>query len=197
MERTIFKSSVSFLPIAFGLIGASFFFAISYYLLSGFTKRESSNNGDLIAFCILVGVFVFFGLLSLFLVFNMKTIVLTNKNLIIKRPLLFLKFVIPLENIKNISEEDYEINSASNSRKINVYKGEKMTIEIQKGKKIVFTSFEISEYDDLVEYLKNIEFNTSNAMIKNDYSNTSKVYSWLLFIFILTIILIYNIVNSR
>ncbi|QOG02056.1 hypothetical protein [Flavobacterium sp. MDT1-60] len=198
MEKNIFKSTVSFLPIGFGLIGASFFFAISYYLSSGFTKPESSTNGDLIAFCILIGVFCFFGLLSLFMIFNIKTITLTNKNLVIERPLLFLKFVIPLENIQNIHEEDYEINSAANSRKITVYKGEKMTIEIQKGKKIVFTSFEISEYDDLAQYLKNIEFNiTDNAIIKKDYSNKSKVYSWLLFIFILTIILIYQLLKSR
>lgn len=198
MEKSIFKSTVSFLPIGFGLIGASFFFAISYHLSSGFIKRQSSNSGDLIAFCILTGVFLFFGLLSLFLIFNIKTITLTSKNLIIERPLLFLKLIIPLENIKSIKEEDYEINSASNSRKINVYKGQKMTIEIQKGKKIVFTSFEISEYDDLVQYLKNIDFNTPNdAIIKSDYSNKFKVYSWLLFIFILTILLIYNLAKSR
>ena len=198
MEKNIFKSTISFLPIAFGLIGATFFFAISYHLSSGFKKPESSTNGDLIGLWILIGVFCFFGLLSLFIIFDVKTITLTNKNLIIERPLLFLKFIIPLENIINIIEEDYEINSAANSRKINVYKGEKITIEIQKGKKIVFTSFEISEYDDLAQYLKNIEFDTTDtAIIKKDYSNNFKAYSWLLFIFILTIILIYKLLKSR
>lgn len=156
MEINIFKSKVSFLPIVWGIVGATFFFAISYYLINQERLNSTSTEtGDLIAFGILVGVFLFFAFLSLFIIFTIKTITLTNKNLIINRPLLFYKLIIPLENIENIREEDYEINSAANRRKINVYKGEKITLEIKTRKKIVFTSFEINEYDDLVHHLKN------------------------------------------
>ncbi|UOK42158.1 MULTISPECIES: hypothetical protein [Flavobacterium] len=197
METTIFKSKVSFLTIGFGLIGAVFMIALSLpLLLSKWSK--SSDNVNLIICWIIIGCFWLVSLLCLYILFNVKTFTLTNKNLIINRPLLFLNLKIPLENIKSINEEDYEINSAANSRKINVYNGEKMTLELQNGKKVIFTSFEISEYDDLVQNLKNIKLNVNhNGIIKNDHSNKFQVYPLLLFLIILTMIIIFSLIKEK
>lgn len=155
METSVFKSKMSFLPLFFGLIGAIFFFSISYYLISARSvKPQSSDQSELIGFWILTGLFLFFALLSLFTILSVKTITLTDQNLSINRPLLFFKSTISLDHIKSVHEEDYEINSVANSRKVTVYKGKKTILETQKGKKIIFTSFDISEYDDFVYYLK-------------------------------------------
>ncbi|UOK42232.1 MULTISPECIES: hypothetical protein [Flavobacterium] len=199
METTIFKSKVSFLTIGFGLIGAVFMIALSLpLLLSKWVKPESSDNVNSIICWSIISCFWLVALSCLYILFNVKTFTLTNKNLIISRPLLFLSLKIPLENIKNINEEDYEINSTANSRKINVYNGEKMTLELQNGKKVIFTSFEISEYDDLVQNLKNIKLNVNNnGTIKNDRSNKFQFYPLLLFLIILTIIIIFSLIKKK
>jgi hypothetical protein len=147
----------------------------------------------------LLGIFVFFSTACFLLLLSIKTIVLTDKNLIIKRPLLLIKLTIPLSNIKNIVDEEYKINSSHGWSTFHVFSGDQIIIELKNGKKKKFNSFEMSDYYLLTKNLnKLLRSNNKLKFVDNENQLTNKQegYGWLVFVILLTFGLIYSIIRQ-
>jgi hypothetical protein len=199
-EINIITTKPSLKTIGFGLLGTLFFGAFAYLILfSEWTVDKGTDyNTGITIIWIVLGGFIFFSVSCLITVLRLKIIILTNHNLIIKRPLLFLKIIIPLGNIKKIRDEVYKIDSSHGGSSFNVYNGHKMILDFYDGKKRSINSFEISDYYALNQKLKNIKRQNKNIENDNyDYSNKLEGYGWLLFVLILTIGFIYSLIKQK
>jgi hypothetical protein len=140
-ETKILTTRPSIKAIGFGLVGTIFFGAFTYLMLptSKWTVAEGTDYRTGMAIMwIVLGIFIFFSSSCLLLLLSLKTIVLTDKKIVIKRPLLLFKFTIPLSNIKKIVASDYQINPSHRGIDLNVFSGEQTIIELKNGKKIKF-----------------------------------------------------------
>ncbi|MEZ2335747.1 hypothetical protein [Mucilaginibacter sp. RCC_168] len=99
---------------------------------------------------VIVSVFLFFAITSLWMLLNIKIIILTNSELIIRKPLLFLHKSIPLIRITSIRQSDDPVEISQNFRTTGIYTGKKTTIQLTNGDKIKFSSMEIGGYKGLI-----------------------------------------------
>ncbi|AXE17470.1 hypothetical protein DR864_06865 [Runella rosea] len=148
---------------------------------------------------IVLGVFVFFTLACLWTIFTIKTIVLTSKTLIIKRPFLLLQKTVPIDNIRQVTERTFKINPTVRWTTYNVYEGKQILIECFQGKSILLNSFEISDYYNLTKQLSKLrrEKNNGSGKQNEDLKNENQGYGWLVFVALLTIGLIYSIIKQK
>ncbi len=157
-ETNILTTRPSVRSIGFPLFGTIFFGSFSYLIWT--TKWNIADNTDyqtaMTIIRIILILFVFFSAGCLLMLLSIKTICLTNKHLIIKRPLLLFKRVVSLSNINKVSKGDYKINATHRSTDYKIYKGEKTIVELKIGKRIEFNSFEISGYDTLTNNLRRL-----------------------------------------
>jgi hypothetical protein len=201
IEITMLKTKPSLRTIGWGLFGALLFGTFTYQVSSiVWTVSEGTNDIiDMIIGVVILGMFIFFTIGSLWTFLSIKTIVLTNKNLIIKRPFLLLKNTVPIENIRKITESKYKINPKVRGSNYEIYKGKQILIECFNGKSILLNSFEISDYYLFVSKLKKLKsdkinnFNENNENLKND----NQGIGWLLFVILFTIGLIYSIIKLK
>ncbi len=202
-SETIFMTiRPSLKAIGYALFGTIFFGAFVYLMLPP-SKWKVADGTDhttgMVIMWVLLGIFVFFSTACFVLLLSIKTIILTDKNLIIKRPLLLFKLTIPLSNIKNIEDEEFKINSSNGWRTFNVFSGDQIIIELKNGKKKKLNSFEMSDYYLLTKNLnKHLRSNNKLKFVDNENLLTNKLegYGWLVFIILLTLGLIYAIIRE-
>jgi hypothetical protein len=201
-ETTILITKPSIKIICVGLLGTIFFGAFIYLMLPPLLSSKVTVTGidyktGIIMTWALCGVFVFFSLYSLWTILYIKIIKLTDKNLIIKMPFLLLNKFIPLNNIKIITEKDFQINPLISGRTINVYNGRQIIIEFKNGKKIKLNSYEIPQLRSLTSKLNKLSRSSEKMKLENNedtYQNKYEGYGWLIFILILTLGLVYSII---
>ena len=201
-ETNILTTRPSIKTIGCALVGIIFFGAFAYLMLpiSKWTVADGTDYTiGMIIMWIILGVFLFFSTSCFLWLLSLKTISLTDKNLIIKRPLLMFKVTIPLSNIKSMINGDYQINTSYKWTDFNVFSGDQTIIELRSGKKIKFNSFEISDYNVLTKNLNKIlrlkkqsEFTGNENLTTNKYEG----YGWLVFIILLTFGLVYSIIRQ-
>ena len=195
------KTKPSIKTIGFGLSGTLFFGALANLLFKAkMTVQGIDYNTGMIIKWVFIGVLIFFSLWSLFSLLNIKTVVLTDKKLIIKRPLLLLKTIIPLSNIKSITEGPFKIKTTYRSSNYNVYNGRQISIEFLSGKTIKLNSFEISDFSNLTsllsKFLKDNRTKKSNEkedLLQNKFSG----YGFLILLVLLTFGLIYSLLKQK
>jgi hypothetical protein len=200
-NNIILTTKPSILTIGFGLAGTLFFGAFVYLMTSSewtVTDGTDYTTGMIINWIIL-GVFVFLTLGCLWTILTIKTIVLTSETLIIKRPFLFLKKIVPIDNIRQLTESSFKINPTIRWTNYNIYDGNKILIECFQGKSILLNSFEISDYYKLIKQLNKLRRNKKNNFddTSEDLKNENQGYGWLVFIFMLTIGFIYSIFRQK
>ena len=202
LEQNILTTRPSFKTIGFGLLGTVFFGAFVYLMLT--SKWSIADGTDyktgMTIMWVTLGVFVFFSVACFFWALSVKTVVLTNKSLIIKRPLFLLKLTVPLSNIKAIREKDYEINTTHDWIDYNIFKGDETIIELKSGKRIKLNSFEISDYYTLTKNLNKLLRNNKQLKLPDDMrveTNRYEGYGWILFLVLLTFGLVYSIIRQK
>jgi hypothetical protein len=197
----ILTTRPSLRTIGFGLFGALFFGAIVYLMTSlKWTVADGTDfKTGMTIMWIILGVFVFFTIGCLWTILTIKTIVLTSKNLIIKRPFLLLKKTVPLDNIRQVTESTFKINPTVRWTTYNVYEGKQILIECFQGKSILLNSFEILDYYNLTKQLNKLrrEKNNNSDDHNEDLKNENQGYGWLVFVALLTIGLIYSIIKQK
>lgn len=153
-ENTKITANPSLLQIGYSLCGILFFSSITYYIYdSEWRMKESSDS---IMMWILISLFGLFVLINLYLLLNSKKVILTNESLIISYPFLFYRKNIDLNTISTVKEDDYIIRLSRNSSIIEIFNGKKTILKLYESKKIIITSFEVTNYKNLAENLRNI-----------------------------------------
>lgn len=187
--------------IGFGLFGALFFGSFVYLMASSeWTVADGTDyKTGMTIMWIVLGAFVFFMLACLWATLTIKTIVLTSKTLIIKRPFLLLKKTVPIDNIRQVTESTFKINPTVRWTTYNVYEGKQILIECFNGKSILLNSFEISDYYNLTKQLNKLrrDKDKKSEDYYEDLKNENQGYGWLIFVALLTIGLIYSIIKQK
>ena len=188
-------SNPSFLQIGFCIFGMLFSSSIGFLVYdSEWILNDTSDNVMMWAIVIL---FALLSIACFYLLLCTKKIELTNDALLIIYPFIFYSKKIDFNDIKKVSESNYNVKSSHDFKTIEVYNGRKITIEMFDSKKIIITSFEITNYQLLAKNLKNIttsyfKLNTEGENVKN-----TQGYGWLIFIIILTLGLIISIIQRN
>ncbi|KAF2331657.1 hypothetical protein [Flavobacterium nitrogenifigens] len=195
MNNNKIIANPSFLQIGFSIFGMLFFLSSAYLVYNH--EVESYQKGDYLGMWIIISLFCFFALGCLYMLLCSKKVELTNEFLSIEYPLLFKTKKVSLDDIKKVSEGNHQINSSHNFSRIEVYNGQKITVEFFELKKITITSFEVSNYEILAQNLKNVtksyfKLHTGNKSIKS-YQG----YGWLIFIIILTVGLVFSLIQKN
>lgn len=200
METTILTTKPSKEVIFISIIGTLFFGAFTYGLISNKWNVDSDTNFDMgmVIMWIITLAFIFFTFGCFSLLIFIKTICLTDQNLIIKRPLLLYKQIIPLKQIKRISEQDYKVNPSNRGVRLNVYNGFQCNIELLSGKIIKFNSFEIPEYYELKYHIQNgiKKRDIKQMMNQPEFKIKVNLIGWIVFMALLTFGLIYSMING-
>ncbi|BAU52816.1 hypothetical protein MgSA37_00979 [Mucilaginibacter gotjawali] len=93
--------------------------------------------------------------MALWLVITFKVCYLTDTELIISRPFIFFRRVVPRANISNISEKDSQIDIDRTGFSRNMVKiGETAILLLKNGKKLQISSVNIGRYHELIKKLK-------------------------------------------
>ena len=203
-EIIIIKSKPSAKTIGFSFCGTIFFGTFAYILLSAEWNISADTNflAATIIMYILCGVFLFFAVWCFWEFLRVKTVILTNKRLIIKRYLLFFQKNIPINNIKDISESPYTISGSGRGSIYQVYDGKQVQIKLKKGKSIKLNSFEIADYYSLIGHLQAIS-KDKNAFLRKKMECESSIryryqgYGWLLFVIIMTLGLVISVIKQK
>lgn len=201
-ETNIITIRPSIKAIGYALFGAIMFGAFAYLMLPPSEWKVAEGTDyitGMVFMWLLLGIFVFFSSACFLLLLGIKTIVLTDKNLIIKRPLLLLKLTIPLTNIKSMVNEEYKINSSHGWRSFHVFSGDQIVIELKNGKKKKFNSFEMSDYYLLIKNLNKLLRSNNNLKFveyENQLTNKYEGYGYLVFVMLLTFGLVYSIIRQ-
>lgn len=193
-ETTKIVANPSLLQIGFSISGILFFSSITCYIYN--SEWILNENSDKILIWILLLLFSFFTLCSLYSLINSKKVILTNETLTITYPLLFYKKNIDFDNVNKVIEDNYDVKSSHDFSTIEVYNGKKTIIELFESKKIVITSFEVTNYKNLAKNLRNITKSYYKIKIEDDTLKNTQGYGWLVFILLLTFGLIISIIQK-
>lgn len=185
----------SLLQIGFSIMGFLFPSTIIFLICSSEWKTHNDTETNLI--WIMVFLFAFFALGSLFMLFSSKKVTLTNTILTISYPLIFYKRNIDFDDVYKVKETKYNIEGSRDFSTFDIYSGNKIIIELYNSKKIIVTSMEITNYTILAKNLKNIT--TSYFKLKRDSTNfkNSQGYGWLIFIIVLTFSLLFSLIQKK
>jgi hypothetical protein len=198
MESDIIKTKPSINLIAFGILGTLFFGSFTYIVLSKALNVNTDIDLRLIIIWITAAMLAFFTSACFAMLLSLKTITLTHQMLIIKRPLLFYEKIVPIENMRSISEKDYNINPSHDGSKISVYTGRQTIIELTNDKIIKFSSFEIPEYLEIKDRIKRVlNKNLSHKTDIKYHNKESILFFWIILMSLLTIGLIYLIFKGN
>lgn len=159
-EIVLFNATPSLIVVGFGIVGFIFMSAICYLIYSSnnFSEIYSLEQGQhLETFILLSLCFLLFGgfaLMSLTMVFNIKFITLTNKRIVMRKPLLLYKKGFYISDIELIDIKKKEVNN----RKLGgLYSGEKTTILFKNKKRISYESIELYGYIQLNSMIGRIQ----------------------------------------
>lgn len=185
----------SLLQIGFSIMGFLFTSSIIFLICS--TDWITHNDTETNVIWIIVFLFAFLALGSLFMLFSSKKVILTNTTLTISYPLIFYKRNINFDDVYKVTETKYNIQGSRDFSTYDIYNGNKIIIELYNSKKTIVTSMEITNYTILAKNLKNIT--TSYFKLKSDYTNfkNSQGYGWLIFIIVLTFSLLFSLIQKK
>jgi len=129
--------------------------AYTFWTSSADANSNTSETATLVIRVIFAGFVLLFGLIALWIVITFKVCYLTDTELIIRRPFVFFRQVVPRADIKNISEKDSEIdiNNKGFSRDM-VKIGETAVLLLKNGKKLQISSVNVGRYHELIKKLK-------------------------------------------
>lgn len=188
-ENTKIIASPSLIQIAFGIISTLFPSGFVYLIYS--SEIVGNDQTTKILYHLTAGFFILAAILSfIYMIVLSKKITLTNDLLEIYYPILFHTKKIYFEEIKKVSIKKYNIKSSHDFSTNEIYSGTKIVMELYESKNIEITSFEVSNYKNLAENLKNVT--TSYFKIRIDQHNKTLndtkiiVYFWLFLACVLT-----------
>lgn len=194
-ENNKIIANPSILQIGFSFFGMLFSSTFAYLMYN--SKWVIHNQTDYVMLSIFNAIFCLFALACLYMLLSSKKIELTNKTLSISYPYIFRKKIIDFNDICKVVEDNYNMESSHDFRKIEIYKGRKITLELFESKKIVITSFEITNYNVLANNLKNITKTYFKLRIENQNLKNIQGYGWLIFIAILTLGLLISVITEQ
>jgi len=195
MSNNKIIANPSLLQIGFSIFGMLFFFSAAYLVYN--PEVESYQKTDYRAMWVIISLFCFFAIGCLYMLLSSKKVELTDEFLSIEYPLLFKAKKVSLDDIKKVTESNYNVQSSHDFKTIEVYNGRQIKIEFFELKKLTITSFEVTNYKILAQNLKNVtksyfKLHTENKNIKN-----SQGYGWLIFIIVLTVGLIISLIQKN
>ena len=171
-SKLLIKTTPNPLPIMWGAIGFIFMGFLCFLTYNSVVNIRYDDNNSKMAAYVVLSCFVFFSIWSLSMIIKLKIVILTNTDLIIKFPLLFYKNVIPLNQISEIKETNFNVNPNVKGQIYKIHTGKKCIILLKSQESTSFNSFEILEYNDLTRKLyiaKNRVKDDSNRLeIKNE-----------------------------
>ncbi|MFC0779345.1 hypothetical protein [Flavobacterium sp. HJSW_4] len=195
MSNNKIIANPSSLQIGFSIFGMLFFLSIGYLVYN--PELEPYQKADYRAMWVIISLFCFFALGCLYMLLSSKKVELTDEFLSVEYPLLFKTKKVSLDDIRKVSEGNYQINSSHDSSRIEVYKGRQITIEFFELKKITITSFEVSNYEILAQNLKNVTKSYFKLHTGNKNIKSFQGYGWLIFIIILTVGLLISLIQKN
>jgi hypothetical protein len=154
-SEEISKTKVKLFTVGIYLLATCFFGYIAYVVISSpMTDSNDTSGKDLLyTKWIVFGLFFSFSIGCFYYVVALKTYALTNKNIIIRYPLLFYRKAIPIDCVEKMFEKDISVNMSRGLSDVAIYKGKETTVELTNGKKIKFDSLSFSNY---LEFKNNI-----------------------------------------
>lgn len=179
-ERTIIVGNPNLLLVGMGIFTLLLSLTIAYYTFNRkyFTEITVEN----VFVWVFAGLIALFAFLSIYMIFTLKKVTLTNTGLNLSYPFLNSSRDISFDDICKVYDQDYYIKGSHNYRLYDIYKGKKIIIELYEAKNIVITSLEVTNYAILAQNLKNIT--KSYFKIKTQYYdnvvNTQR-YGWFVF----------------
>ncbi len=157
-EKYIFRTRPAYFFLGFSLIVAAFCIwgTFAFWEASFEPSGDTSQTTILVIRIIFTAVILAFGLSFLWIVVTLKICYLTDQELIISRPILFTKLVLPRSEIINISEADSKIDlNAKNLNRPDWFKiGDTATLLLKNGKKIQLSSVNVGRYRELIKKLR-------------------------------------------
>jgi len=179
-EDTTIVGNPNLLLLGFGIFAILLSATTAYYTFNLKYFTEISLENSLVwVFAFFIAVFAF---LSVYMIFTLKKVTLTNTGLNISYPFLNTSRDISFDDVCKVYDQDYDIKGSHNYKLYDIYKGKKTIIEIYDAKNIVITSLEVTNYAILAQNLKNIT--KSYFKIKTHYYenivNTQR-YGWFVF----------------
>ena len=185
----------SALQIGFSIFGILFFSTIAFYIYD--SEWIIDDETDNMMIWILISLFCFLAIACLYMLLVSKKVELTNETLSISYPYIFQTKTIDFDDVRKVTEENYKAQSSHDFRKIEIYNGRKITLEFFESKKIVITSFEVTNYNSLANNLKNITKTYFKLRIENQNMKSTQGYGWLIFIVILTLGLLISVIEKH
>ncbi|MCC9070507.1 hypothetical protein LNQ49_02695 [Flavobacterium sp. F-65] len=194
-ENNRIIANPSTLQIGFSIFGMFFFSTIAYFIYDSEWIIDEESDNTLI--WILISLFCFFALASFYMLLSSKRVELTAETLSITYPYIFQTKIIDFDDVRKVTEGNYNVQSSQDFRKVEIYNGRKITLELFESKKIVITSFEVTNYNLLASNLKNITRSYFKLRIENQNSKSTQGYGWLIFIVILTLGLLISVIGKH
>jgi hypothetical protein len=201
-DDLIIKTGLSIRQLIFGILGALFFGVFACQIITSPIKvahGTDKQTGTIIVYIILA-LFTAFSILCAAMALCAKTYVLNANLLIIKRPLLLIKRIVPLTDIKHMREKTHDMKSSYRGSEFTVYSGLQTVITLKNDKKITIKSFETGNYKLLISNLfAQFKQRNSNPLLttKSKYAiNDWQGYGWIILLAILTAGLIYSLITS-
>lgn len=195
----ILTTKPSFRAIILGIWGSLFFGAFVYMMVSSewAVAKGANDNTEITILWVLLCSFIFFTLSSLCAILTVKIIILTSESIIIKRPFILLKKTIYLDNIKQITESEFKLNTTSGSTTYTLYEGNKISVELFHGKSFSINSFEISDYYKFTNQLKKLKYSKYKSLCKGKSLNESYGYCLITIAILLLFGLIYSLFMQK
>lgn len=151
-----YQSKPPYVLMLFGIAGSLFFGYWAQALYQSININKSANSGaaETIIY-VMMAAFIFFALGSFWLAIGMQQYMITESELIIKRPLFFGGRRISIADIEKIEESDDDIKTMNHGLTgETVWYGRKAILKLKNGKKIKISSIEVGGYNILVTKLK-------------------------------------------
>ena len=146
------KTIPNFFFIGFCILSAIGFAFIAYL---AWPSASSVHDDD---YMINLGsscLFMFFSLMSIYYILRLEKCYLTDHELIITRPLLFIRRTTLLSDIERITDKENKIDINHGHYRPNLLTvGNTSTLWLKNGKKVRISSMEVLDYDDLIKKIK-------------------------------------------
>jgi len=192
-DTTTIVGNPNLLLLGLGIFTFLLSATIAYYTFN--PKYFTSVNIENIFVWVFAGLIALFAFLSVYMIFTLKKVTLTNTGLNISCPFLNSSRDISFDDVCKVYDQDYDINGSHNYRLYDIYKGKKIVIEIYDAKNIVITSLEVTNYAILAQNLKNVT--KSHFKIKTHYYENivnMQRYGWFVFwVFFIYFLIVYII----
>jgi len=151
-DNYIFKTKPNFIFIGFAIISAIGYAFIAHL---AWPSKTNVHNTDYVLALITPAIFILLSVASTFCVLRLEICYLRPHELIISRPLLFIRRAVLLSDIERITEKENKINISRNAFRSNLITvGNTSTIWLRNGKKERISNMEVWGYGNLIKKIK-------------------------------------------